>query len=228
MQLSTPHSSLVIHLAHLSGKPSMACKHILEAVLRDENIIKAGCSIDQDMLELRSKFRNSLEARSRLDLNNLRTARESPGLKRLCRTILGVELPKSRRVATSDWSRVPLSSTQLAYSARDAWAGAAVSAVLEARDPSTFSPFCLQQRLRGQRSLRDLQRRLKKRKRAKHQLKSILAPYAALRRGHHLPPWKARLVREWHGVLKENRFEHSEAFDMESLGFATAQNSTGY
>ena len=208
MQLATPDSSLVIHLASLSGKPSLTCKGLLGAVLRDENIIKVGCSIDQDMLELRTKFRNNLEARGRLDLNNLRTpsTSSSPGLKRLCRTILGVALPKSRRIATSDWSRVPLSPTQLAYSARDAWAGAAVAAVLEARDPTTFAPLVLQRRLRDQRTLRDLQQRQKKRKRAKHRLKSILAPYAVLQQ-YHLPPWQAQLVRELKCVLQENRFE---------------------
>jgi hypothetical protein len=46
------------------------------------------------------------------------------GLKTLCKQVLGVDLPKSKRQATSDSSQVALNELQLAYSVRDEWTGA--------------------------------------------------------------------------------------------------------
>ena len=39
---------------------------------------------------------------------------------------LGTELNKSKRIVLSDWSKTPLSEEQISYSARDAWAAAAI------------------------------------------------------------------------------------------------------
>ena len=226
VQLATPEASLVVHLARNTGRPSKACIPILEAVLRDERIIKAGCGVDQDMLELRRKFRG-LEARSRLELGGIGASDkgETLGLRKLAASILGVDLPKSRRLATSNWSQVPLTEAQVAYSARDAWAAAAIVDVLEIHDPATFATDALVDRLRSQRSVKDLSRRQKKRKQAKNLLSSLLAPYSL--RSHKskvqrngLPSWKVETVRELKNVMKENKFEQHEFIDVESLGFS--------
>ena len=221
VQLSTLTSSIVIQLARNSGKPSQACAPLLEAVFNDETIIKAGVGVDDDMLELQTKWQ-SLDARSRLDLGRIcrldANTGNTPGLKSLCHHLVGVHLPKSKHVACSDWSELPLTFPQLAYSARDAWAGAAVAAVLEQEFPTEFSPGALVGHLENQRTIADLGKRLKRRKQAKHWIKTIRAPYKdAL-----LPPMKADMVRRLRRVVKENRFEHNEPFlvDVVALEFS--------
>ena len=125
VQLSTPTHALVIHLAKASGRPSRACAPLLEGVLRDPQVVKAGCAIDQDLMELHTEWNNGLEARSRFDLGGIGgDQRAVTGLRTLCAAVLGLHLPKSRRLAMSDWSCVPLTASQLCYCARDAWVGA--------------------------------------------------------------------------------------------------------
>jgi len=224
VQLATPQASLVVHLARNKGRPSKACVPLLEAVLRDERIIKAGCGVDQDMLELRRKYRG-LEARSRLELGGIGASDkgETLGLKRLAASILSVDLPKSRRLATSNWSQVPLTQAQVAYSARDAWVAAAIVDVLASQDPETFETNALVDRLRSQRSLKDLSQRQRKRKNAKNLLSSLLAPYSLQCKSkasmNTLPSWKVESVRKLKTVMKENKFERHDFIDVESLGF---------
>jgi ribonuclease D len=57
--------------------------------------------------------------------------------------ILNVDLPKSKKMAISPWASTPLSSEQIAYAARDAWAAAALVHRLGQLDPSRFSPDVL-------------------------------------------------------------------------------------
>jgi hypothetical protein len=197
----------------------------------DEGIVKAGCSIDQDMLELRTRFRH-LEARSRLELGELgATGFGTTGLKTLCRHIVGVDLPKSRRMSMSDWSQVPLNRAQLEYCARDAWAGAAIAASLEARNPSTFSAYSLTERLRGQRTLDELQHRQQQRKQAKNALKAILGPYLLTKKGRltmdaNLLPWETERVRQLQAIMEENRLERGQGFDLEGMGLEKMEFST--
>jgi hypothetical protein len=51
---------------------------------------------------------------------------------------------------------VPLSDKQVAYCARDAWAGAAIVEELIARDPDTFSPDSLKCLLENQQSVEEM------------------------------------------------------------------------
>jgi hypothetical protein len=233
VQLATLDASLVVHLASLNGRPSGSCGPQLEALLRDETIVKAGCSVDQDMLELRQKW-TRLEARSRLDLGGIgASGSQRLGLKQLTSKILGVDLPKSRRLTMSNWSQVPLSSAQLAYSARDAWAGAAIIAELAARDPDTFGTEALVDLLRPQRSIDDLYHRQRRRKEAKNLLSSLVAPYSFKEKARQpektsdMPTWKAKVVSNLKHVMKENRLDHQDVFDVEPLGFSiTNKNQT--
>jgi hypothetical protein len=228
VQLSTLDSCLVVHLASPNGRPSGSCSKPLEAVLRDESIVKAGVSLDQDMLELRQKWAR-MEARSRLDLGGVgASGSQRLGLKQLTSSILGVDLPKTRRLTMSDWSQVPLTSAQLAYSAWDAWAGAAIIAELAARDPDTFGTDALVDLLRPQRTIDDLYHRQRRRKGAKNQLSSLVAPYSFRDKERQpektsdMPTWKAEMVSNLKHIMKENRLDHQNVFDVEPLGFSIA------
>ena len=210
-----------MHLTRPSGRPSKACQPLLEAVLRDESIVKAGCGIDLDLLELRSIW-PSLEAKSRFDLGGLRSdiKDNAPGLKTLAAVVLGLNLPKSRRLATSDWSHFPLTIEQVTYGARDAWVGAAVVEELTQRDPQVFGAAALVKRLQSQQSLQELQLRQRRRERAKVVLSALLTPYSSgrtaqklvLERPDPLPTWKKQMVYQLRDVVKANRHGRVEVF----------------
>ncbi|GKY91010.1 hypothetical protein MPSEU_000073800 [Mayamaea pseudoterrestris] len=176
VQIATTRAALVIQLVKPDGRFSQACVPLLEAILKDEKIVKVGCAIDDDMLALRSRF-HGLEAFGRLELSGVCATEpgQSVGLKRLTDMILGLDLPKSRRLAASDWSQVPLSPAQIAYGARDAWAGAAIAAKLAELEPSSFALEQVLERLRSSsvRSLRELEDQRRKRKQAKILLKML-------------------------------------------------------
>lgn len=237
VQLATPTSALVVHLTRpSSGRFSKACQPLLEAVLRDKTIIKAGCGVDLDLLELRTVWPN-LEAKSRLDLGGLRADEKNntPGLKTLAASVLGLDLPKSRKTATSDWSRFPLTVAQVTYGARDAWVGAAVVAELAQRDPLVFGTAALVKRLESQTTVEELYQRQRRRKRAKMVLNALLTPYSGSgstalqqvvrRRPDALPTWKRQMVRKLRGVVKANKHGNVEVFasvDSYSLGFCNS------
>jgi 3'-5' exonuclease len=186
--------------------------------MADDAIIKAGCSIDQDMMELYLYTHHQHEvatspsqgliheARSRLDLGGIRlvnfidsndesnettaaptnndTNNNSVGLKTLAAEILGVRLVKSTRLAASDWSRLPLTPAQIAYSARDAWTSAAIVAELTSRSSlslldsfSTMSNNCDGGGVsvaKQERPIQELVQRQSKRKRAQQLLKHLV------------------------------------------------------
>lgn len=194
IQLATPTNALVIHLAKASGRPSRACAPLIESVLRNEHVVKAGCAIDQDFIELHGKWKG-LEAKSRFDLGGISGDKGNvAGLRTLCANLLHLDLPKSKRLSMSDcsWSQLPLTDAQITYCARDAWAGAAIASELEALLPETFSPEALARRFRSQRTLKDLTERLRNRKHAKQLLTALRAPYSFSEKksAAKLPEWK--------------------------------------
>ena len=142
VQLATTQAALVVHLVKNDGRFSRACIPLLEAILKDDRIVKTGCGIDDDMLTLRERFKG-LEAYGRFELGGICpiVPGELVGLKRLTAMLLGLHLPKSKRLAASGWSQVPLSPAQITYSARDAWAGAAIAARLADRKCSPTDSF---------------------------------------------------------------------------------------
>ena len=132
------------------------------------------------MMALYELWDEDLQARSRLDLGFIgsKERRNRYGLKTLSQCILGVDLPKPKKIATSNWSAVPLSHRQIAYSARDAWAGAAIAARLADRHPQTFGHDSLMEYLEASEpSISELVRKLRRRNDAKRALRKLLAPY---------------------------------------------------
>lgn len=237
VQLATATSALVVHLAKMSGRPSRACAPLIESVCLDEQIVKAGCSIDQDFMELCAEWKGGLEARSRLDLGGIGGTNGAVlGLKTLCANVLQVDLPKSRRLAMSDWSQMPLSDAQIAYCARDAWAGAAVTAELRALAPEMFSPSAIFNRLKSQRPVKDLMERQQNRKQAKELIRSFFTKgtasstktksLRAVRRHDELPPWKQAIVQELRQVMRENRYDGLEIYEVAELGLEVMANRT--
>ena len=179
VQVSTPHSALVVHLTREWGSRSSAACGAVGGLLSDPTVVKACTGIDDDMLEL-YRFNRNLRGRSRFDLGGLGSgvgSKNRVGLARLARAVLGVEMKKSKKLAVSNWSRFPLTSGQVAYAARDAWAGAAVMHALGQRHPGTFGPEAMMELLREERSMGDLSRRAARRRRARLQLKDIKAQF---------------------------------------------------
>ena len=218
VQLATPESSLVVHLFHSNGKPSFACARVLEAVLNDPNIVKAGCRIDDDMLELAQSWFH-VHAQSRFDLRGIgaTSSKQPVGLKTLASHILGVQLPKSRKLAMSDWGRLPLTKAQLAYCARDAWAGAAIVEKLARLDPATFSPEALVNRLqRTERPIQEVFERHRTRKRCKRQITNLVLPY---KQSKSRPLSVVESVAKLKQTMKANEPDRMILFDVDPLGF---------
>lgn len=224
VQLATTESCLVVHLTRRNGRPSKACAPILEAILADASIVKAGTGIDQDVMELWDCWRGTLHARSRLDIGGIGSNHHgTTGLQRLAKSILGVNLQKSKKHALSDWSQVPLTEAQLIYSARDAWSGAAIVSQLADADPDTFGTEALIDLLKHETPMQELIERVQSRKRAKATLASILKPYKArkLRRVEPVPfpPKIHKRVVQLKNVLAETTMDKPKIFDVEPLGF---------
>lgn len=217
MQLATADSCIVIHLARRSGKHSLACAPILKAVLCDDLFIKAGCAIDEDLMSLYDLW-GGLDAKSRLDLGFLggyERVGNRFGLKTLSKGLLGVDLPKPKEIAISDWSAIPLTESQIVYSARDAWAGAAIAEKLAKVDPETFGHGALAEFLpQVEPSISDLVSKQRRRDKARKDLKQLIAPYA---NSNALPDQirvQARALRE---IINTPVMEPHLVFDVEHL-----------
>lgn len=95
------------------------------SVLNSENILKVGCAVNDDSLDLYN-YESSIQLNGRLDLGGIGGCTQvRVGLKNMTLAILGIELEKSRRVMLSDWSK-KLDEEQMEYACRDAWAGGRV------------------------------------------------------------------------------------------------------
>jgi 3'-5' exonuclease len=227
VQLATMNSCLVVHLFRKSGRPSMASVPILEAVLSDDSIIKAGVGIDKDLVELCQSWGN-LEARSRLNLGGIGVKngrRETTSLKRLSKAILQVDLRKSRKMASGDWSHVPLLEKQIIYSSRDAWAGAAIVEELQRRDPKTFSASNLKQLLENQPSIQEMATSAFERKQARDELTQLLAPYQPRKVRRRVPTQIHKEVSRLQETIKASRPVPPISFDVQSLGINIERTS---
>ena len=94
-------------------------------------------------------------------------------MEKLVREIVGVELAKSKKIAMSDWSMIPLTDIQVMYASRDAWAGAAVMENIGKYDGLDVD--CIAQMLRGkEREMQEVDSRARLRKQAKLEMKEII------------------------------------------------------
>ena len=137
------------------------------------------------------------------------------GLKSLSRSILGIDLPKDIVSFQSDWRHVPLSENQIIYSARDAWAGAAIANRLAHFDPEIFGREALIELCQcTETPIPLLAERRRRRKDAKEDLQRLLLPYSGATADHRLPKpvqIKAKSLRQ---VINKKIFEESFVFEM--------------
>lgn len=231
VQIATCDSCLVIHLAHLSGKPSEKCIPVLNAILSDETIVKSGVGIDNDMLELYERFDQVQEAKSRLELGGIGGMDGRVGLKRLTKSILGVDLKKTKKLALSDWSQVPLTREQLSYSGRDAWAGAAIVAELQKHDLPAFATETLIEELRHQRPIHELYERANRRSKVKNQLKKLMQKNMSSssskrekRSSKTMPMSRKMDMQRLQEIILDTAPDRYMIFDVEPYGFHIHKN----
>lgn len=69
---------------------------------------------------------------------------------------LGVRLLKTKATTLSNWSRIPLTTSQINYAAYDAWAAVAILTILAKLDSSIFGANAIRQLLKDEPSIQDL------------------------------------------------------------------------
>jgi hypothetical protein len=185
LQLSTLESCLVVQLAQCGDGKARCAPEVLRVAMEDESIVKVGVGIDLDALEMYRWGQDSLglsssgknwKMRSRFDLGGVAggTANQRSGLRQIVATIANVDLPKSKKIAMSDWGVEELSKRNVAYAARDAWASAIVMHELQKAREDVFGvESILQNFIAGERELEDMDQRAVRRKEAKLQLKEL-------------------------------------------------------
>ena len=93
----------------------------LAALLANENIVKVGVGIGDDMRELAKLY--PFEGAGAVDLGELARSLNLPtqGLRNMAANLMGWRISKGPRC--SNWSLSELSPRQIAYAATDAWIG---------------------------------------------------------------------------------------------------------
>uniref|UniRef100_A0A7S2YNL0 3'-5' exonuclease domain-containing protein n=1 Tax=Entomoneis paludosa TaxID=265537 RepID=A0A7S2YNL0_9STRA len=149
---------MVLQIADEDRGSNTAAFQVFETLLADPQILKVGVGIDMDMIDLyrwwkeqkqSTKTKSSdnevheLEIYGRLDISGIYSGESNSGgrtqsLKNLAAAVLEVDLPKSKKLAMSNWAATPLSESQVVYAARDAWAAAAILGELESKDSNSF------------------------------------------------------------------------------------------
>jgi ribonuclease D len=229
---------MVVHLVKANGRPSRACIPLLQEILENDRILKVGCGVDEDMMELRRSVAYGLDGRGRFELSGIGSAGRGSqmGLQKLVALVLGRHLPKSKKMSASNWSCVPLLPAQIVYSGYDAWAGVAIAEKLAEVDPDRFSMESVQFRLRTthQGSLMHAELRKRKRKQARKSLSSLMKHRQ--RRGINMPAtsWRLGVIRKLKTVLWQNRPESHDTYELSLLtsmmepmyGIINAGNST--
>ncbi|HOY68051.1 MAG TPA: 3'-5' exonuclease [Candidatus Ozemobacteraceae bacterium] len=108
------------------------CRPFLAEILCAADVLKVGFDLREDRALLRRWC--GLEAKAVLDLGSVfrkKGYRNTVGVRAAVGIVLRQNFRKAKHVTTSDWSRLQLSSSQLAYAANDAYAALKVWAALE-------------------------------------------------------------------------------------------------
>lgn len=113
IQLATPERAWIVRVSRI-GYPERLLR-----LLSNEEIIKVGAGLNDDLRRLRSDFH--FEPAGFLDLQQYVEAFriEEKGLKKMSAIVLGKRISKSQQV--SNWDAEPLTEAQLRYAATDAW-----------------------------------------------------------------------------------------------------------
>lgn len=113
IQIATQNAVYLVQLAWLPLDDA------LSAVLADQNILKVGVGIGDDMRELARL--HPFEPAGLVDLGNAARANRlsTQGLRTLAANLFGLRISKGSQC--SNWSLPELSQKQIAYAATDAW-----------------------------------------------------------------------------------------------------------
>jgi ribonuclease D len=113
LQLSIPGKAFLFRIL-LCGIPDL-----LKQVLEDENIIKTGVAIHDDLKKLR-KIRDFIPG-GFVDLQKFSSELgiESNGLRKLAAIVLGIRISKNQQL--TNWESEELTEAQAIYAATDAW-----------------------------------------------------------------------------------------------------------
>lgn len=92
---------------------------LLKQLLENENILKVGIAIHDDLKDLSKSLAHS--ANNIIDLNQFAQSKgfKSIGAKKLSALVLNIRISKAQQV--SNWENATLSQAQIDYAATDAW-----------------------------------------------------------------------------------------------------------
>lgn len=115
VQLATDSHCFLYQVDHLASLDDLA------ALLASPQLVKAGFGLGDDLRRLASKC--GIACAGTVDLaQRLRTGRNAVGVKSAVAELLGQQLQKSKKVATTNWASRVLSERQILYAANDAHA----------------------------------------------------------------------------------------------------------
>jgi RNA polymerase sigma factor for flagellar operon FliA len=115
VQLATDDHCYLYQVDHLDAFDDLA------ALLASPQLVKAGFGLGDDLRRLASKC--GIACAGTVDLaQRLRSGRNAVGVKSAVADLLGQQLQKSKKVATTNWSSRVLSERQILYAANDAHA----------------------------------------------------------------------------------------------------------
>jgi len=115
VQLATDRHCFLYQIDHLDRLDD------LRALLASPHLVKAGFGLGDDLRRLASKC--GIACAGIVDLaQRLRTGRNAVGVKSAVAELLGQQLQKSKKVATTNWASRTLSERQMQYAADDAHA----------------------------------------------------------------------------------------------------------
>ncbi|PZR45618.1 MAG: ribonuclease D, partial [Stutzerimonas stutzeri] len=127
IQFATPAKAYLLRV----GLPG--CIEAARTVLQAAQVVKIGVGLKSDRSRLHQRL--GIHAHSLLDLGSLlryQGKKGQVGLRGAVAAVLGRQIDKSRRLATSNWANPLLTEAQQAYAANDAYAALQVFLALPA------------------------------------------------------------------------------------------------
>ena len=111
------------------------CRNLVSDLLQSERVLKVGFGLKNDRGQIRSRL--CVPLRNILDLDNVFRRQgytRQIGVRAAVGVVLKQNLPKSKRVTTSNWAAADLTPRQLLYAANDAFAALRVMEALKLSD----------------------------------------------------------------------------------------------